>query len=450
MQKLITKKIILPLQDFKNGTSVLKTLAFLNESQYWGIEQVRDYQLEKIKKIVHFAYSNVEYYHNLFNANGLTPEKIKSIEDFKKIPVLNKDIARTENEKLRASNWEYGKIHKSFTGGTTGPPLKLYKDNFDYSFTWASYYRWLSWLGIDIGDRYVKIWGAPKVLNYSIKDRLVNSVKNTLYNRVFINSFNLKDSDVPNVIKKLNSSKPHLIRGYVTSLMQIANYMLEHSLELNYIPLAISPTSESLLPLHRNILEKAFNSKVYDQYGCGECNSIGFECREQNGMHVASEHVYVEVLDQNGKPTNEPGRIVITNLDNFAMPFIRYENGDIGELSNIKCPCGNNQPRIKSIQGRVTELIILKDKSKVRGGFFTDIIAELNSKESEKIKRFQVYQEKEGQIEFRVESSKKISNLFLQKLNTTLLRFFSDVQIKVMKNIPNEPNGKFRYLISRI
>jgi phenylacetate-CoA ligase len=450
MQKFITKKIILPLQDFKNGTSVLKTLAFLNDSQYWGIEQFRDYQLEKIKKIVHFAYSNVEYYHNLFKANGLTPEKIKSIEDFKKIPVLNKDIARAENKKLRASNWKYGKIYKSFTGGTTGTPLKLYKDNFDYSFTWASYYRWLSWLGLEIGDRYAKIWGTPTVLSYSIKNRLLNSVKDILYNRVFINSFNLKDRDVPVLIKKLNSAKPLLIRGSVSSLMQIANYMLEHSLELNYSPLAISPTSESLLPTYRNVLEKAFNGKVFNQYGCGECNSISFECKQQNGMHISMEHAFVEIVDENNMPANGTGKIVVTNLDNFAMPFIRYEIGDMGEFNNIQCACGNKQQIIKSIAGRTSDYIITKNKSKVRGAFFTDILMELNINDTEKIKRFQVYQSKEGEIEFRIESSKKISNFFLQKLNAALLKFFTDVNIKVIKNIPNEPNGKFRYLISNI
>ena len=125
-------------------------------------------------------------------------------------------------------------------------------------------------------------------------------------------------------------------------------------------------------------------------------------------MYVASEHVFLEILDDDGKPvTSKEGRIVVTNLDNFVMPFIRYENGDSGVFSNVTAGKRFDMPLMKSISGRTADTITLANGSKVHGVFFTDILRELFVENPEYVHRFQVCQDVSGYIEFRIESGQK-------------------------------------------
>ena len=167
-------------------------------------------------------------------------------------------------------------------------------------------------------------------------------------------------------------------------------------------------------------------------------------------MYVASEHACLEILDDSGKPeTSKEGRIVVTNLDNFIMPFIRYENGDSGLFSTINSGKKFNRPLIKSISGRTADTIVLANGSKVHGVFFTDILRELFAENPDYIHRFQVYQEVPGEIEFRIESKKKPDDGYVSKLKSALVRYFAAVRIVVTDNLPLDSSGKFRYVISK-
>ena len=185
------------------------------------------YQLDKFKKLVDHAYHNVPYYSDLFKSIGLTPADIKSFDDISKIPVLTKEIARKENQNLIAKYPAKGRILKGFTGGTTGPPLKLLRDSGDLTFTWAAFFRWYTWMGLEIGDPIIKIWGAPTVLTRNLRRSMADNLKNWYYNRNIVNSFNLNDQTIYNVIDQFNSFKPALIRGYLSAFIQIAEFMRE-------------------------------------------------------------------------------------------------------------------------------------------------------------------------------------------------------------------------------
>ena len=113
---------------------------------------------------------------------------------------------------------------KGFTGGTTGPPLKLLRDSTDLSFTWAAFFRWYTWMGLEIGDPIVKIWGTPTVLTRTSDEHWPMDLKNWYYNRNMVNSFNLNEQTIQEVIDRFNAFKPSLIRGYLSAFIQIAEY----------------------------------------------------------------------------------------------------------------------------------------------------------------------------------------------------------------------------------
>jgi len=451
MRNYIARKIGYPTQDIVKKTNILKTLPFLKESQYWSEEKLKVYQMTKIQKLVYYVYNNIPYYQKLFRKEGIHPNDINSIKQFKKIPVLTKEIARAENMNLIPKFSNLKNIRKTKTGGTSGPPLIIYRDAATRSFTWSAFYRWYDWIGIDLGDRITTLWGTPTVLSMPISTKIKKRMINFLQNTSTINSFAMNQNTLPKIIEEIKIKKPKLLKGYLSAILQLAEYCSEKRIDLSIQ--AISSTTETLLPHVREYLENQFECKVYDQYGGGECESIAFECKEQSGLHITNEHVYLEILNADGHDEDQnTGDIIVTDLDNYAMPLIRYEIGDNASFASKKysCDCGVRLPKLKSIIGRATDTIILKNGSKVHGVFFTDILSELNLKDTGLIRRFQVSQEKYGEIEFRIETSEDLKSSSLSLLENALNRFFFKVEIKIFQKLEHDKSGKFRYVISKI
>ena len=449
MRKLLSKNIGYPIQDFIKKTDIIKTLSFLKRSQYWPQDRINEYQLKKLRKIVHYAKYNVPYYEKLFQKIKLNSSDIKNIEDLNKIPILTKEIVRKENHNLVARNFSMKYVRKGKSGGTTGAPIFVYKDTQDRSFTWASYFRWYEWMDINYYDKSTTLWGAKTVLTNSIISKSFNLFINYLQNDMYINSFNINESIYPSIYKKISNYNPIILKGYVSALVNFARYIEKNNLE-DIIPKVLSTTSESLSLINRKYLENIFNSKIYDQYGCGEISGISYECKEHIGTHINLEHVIIQILDNdNISIENQRGRIIGTNLDNHVMPFIRYENGDLSSINYTKCSCGVNQPFLVSIDGRLTDTIILKSGSKVHGVFFTDIMYEKNIFTNE-IQRTQVYQKIPGEIEFRIEADNKINRSIYSRLYDSLIIFFNEVKIIQTSELQTEKNGKFKYIISDI
>jgi phenylacetate-CoA ligase len=445
MRRWIAEHIAFPLQDRINKTSVLATRDFLLESQHWQAEKLEKYRLKKLEALIHHAYENVPYYRSLFTRNSLKPADIRTFADLEKIPVLTKETARQEAKSLCDVNLKGYHTVAGATGGTSGVPLPVYWDAAELSMSWGAYYRWYAWLGLEPWDPMTVLWGARTVVKKTRKQALKSQFKDFYYNRKTINTFRLGDEQIPALVKHLETFRPKILRGYLSSLIRVAGYLREKNIQMHYQPEFISPTTETLLPDYRLLLENVFRAPVYDQYGCGESNSIAFECPVHKGMHLNMEHIH---LENNGSRAIQP--VIFTNLDNFAMPFIRYQNGDEVEFSDESCTCGVNQPLLKRIVGRSADGIYLKNGSKVHGVFFTDILRELYGDFTMNIRRFQVYQYKNRHAEFRYEPFPSFSDKDKARLLETLKGFLDDVVLVEMKELPLDASGKFRYVITEL
>lgn len=436
------------IHDAVRKTHIVPTLDFLMKSQLWSEEEMSAYRLAKLQHLVNHAFNHVPYYRDLFNENHILPDDIRSPDDLEKIPLLTKEIARENQKRLIADNISMRFAKHGKTGGTTGAPLEVYKDTTDRSFAWASYYRWYTWIGIAKEERVLTLWGAKLVLSSSLKQKFTDNLAAILENSYTLNSFDLGEKTAGEFYKKLIRINPVLLKGYVSSLLILANYMKENSLPPNKGLRALSGTSEMIMPAHRILLENTFRVPFYDQYGCGEASAVSYECTSHRGLHINEEHVIVECLDANGKKiTDTPGRVVVTTLDNYVMPFIRFENGDIASLSSDRCTCGINSQLMSHVDGRIAETITIRNGAKVHGVFFSDILFELNIT-TDLVKRFQVTQHKDGSVDFLLESSSVIPDSLLETLEKSLQRFLDKVTIKVVSFIPQEENGKFRYIIT--
>jgi phenylacetate-CoA ligase len=444
-RKTLARKVGFPLQDFAKKTYILDTLEHLRNSQYWDDQRIEEYRVEKLRKLIAHAGQNVPYYEKLFKNIKLDASDIRSTDDIVKIPILTKEIMRSEGSNLISRNSKHRNIKIGKTGGTTGSPVTIYKDGQNRSFTWGSYYRWYEWMGLVYGDKSATFWGARTVLSTSVYKKYMDWLTNTLQNTLAINAFQMSKSDLAEILTKLAVFQPDIIKGYLSALLKLAKYMEIHS-NISLRPKVLSSTSETLLPHQREYLSKIFGAPMFDQYGCGELSAISYECAEHNGLHINQEHMICEILDTDNNPAlGTLGRVVGTDLDNFVMPFIRFENGDLARISETKCRCGVNQPLMTAIEGRAIDTIILNTGSSVHGVFLTDIFAELGIFSSS-VQRFQAIQYSPGNIHLMLETDENLDSKLLNSLEKHLYNYFSEVKIELSAELPEEENGKFKYI----
>ena len=449
LKKNIAKKIGYPLQDLLKGTRSIETLKFLKESKSWDIERINEYRLKKLKKLFKYSKENVPYYTKVFSKIKLNETDFNSVEDIIKIPILTKDIVRNNRPDLISKNLRKYRVKIGKTGGTTGVPLEVIKDCNNRSFTWGSYYRWYESMGLNYYDKVLTFWGSNTVLTQSYSNKIFTKIYSGLQNDIIVNSFKMSEADMRNITKLILKEKPLLIKGYLSAILKFGKYLRKNDINFDFVK-AISTTTETLLPHNRLFIEKVFNAPVFNQYGCGEVSAISYECDHHNGLHINVEHVICEILDNNDKPIyNERGRIIATDLDNFVMPFLRFETGDISSIFSNPCSCGNNQPLMDSIDGRLIDTVVLKDGNEVHGVFFTDILYELNIL-NDNFPRFQILQNDPGKIEFRIESSNEFDVRLKSIIKSKFLNFLDDVKIVEMSSLPLNDNGKFAYIINNI
>jgi phenylacetate-CoA ligase len=447
---IIAKYFGYPLQDFIKKTEIFPVLDLMKESQNWEYNKMAEYRLIKLKELVKHAYNNVPYYKQLFDNHSISPHDINTLDDLKKIPILTKDIARANQDQLISKNHNRRNIKTGKTGGTTGVPLIFLSDTQNRSYSWASYYRWLDWIGLRKEGKTLVLWGAKAVIKPRKIDLLKEKIIDWIRNDKTINTFSINNESIPNIYKEIIHFNPVFIKGYLSAIILLAKYMKENNLPANKNLKAISSTTETLLPVYRALITNTFHVPIFDQYGCGEIPAISYECTGHEGLHITEEHVIVEVIDDNDNHLiDKSGRLILTNLDNFIMPFIRYENGDSASLLSKKCSCGISSQLMTGLDGRTIDMVYLDNGSKVHGVFFTDILYELGIT-TDDINRFQIIQTKIGEIDFIIESIKPVSVGILDKILTETQKHIRLVNLKVVDHIPSEKTGKFKYIKNEI
>lgn len=431
------------LHDKIVGTNILKTERFLEESQWWDETEMYEFRTRKFIALVHYAIENVPFYKEYSKKKNLRISNFKSLEDIEKLPIINKQIVRSNPEQFQSMkiNYKSRSINKGSTGGTTGAPMKLYRTKEARNWIWGSYYRWYSWMGINMGDKIAVLWGqpiVPKKLIHRTVERLINNLKNIKR----FDTFQTSSRRLLELIQEVNSFGPKLIHGYSHSVSQFALTILENNIEF-HPPIASSYTAEPMMEYQREIVGKAFGSLPYDQYACGEVNSIAFECEIHQGLHVSDEHCLVEINKDNST-------IVVTDFDNYALPLLRYDTGDISKKIQGRCKCGRNLSRIDHVEGRSGSMILCSNGELMHPEFFTHLLKELGIYDKYSITKYQVIQENIETLRWKIVSNKHFAIDDMMTINNKCSKYLGDVEInfEFVDDIPSEKSGKFIYVKS--
>ncbi len=373
-----------------------------------GMKEAREVTLggevTALQKLVTYAYDQVAYYHDLFDKLGIRPEEISTAEDLTRIPVSTKDMMQQNISDFVAK--EYQRYPKSQrvdvkrTSGSTGKYMKIYWDRHDdirslYPLWKARYSQY----GIEPRNKFctsfTTYYMGNKIVEHQ-KELIINSGKTLAFNKVGLSRERMRE-----IYQKILAFDPEWFYFQPSVALLLSHMVREENLpkpaRLRYIEL----TGELVTQRAREDIREAFGIDPTDMYGTNETNGIAFECREHH-HHVLSGNAIVEVL-KNGLPViGEEGDVYVTCLNNFAMPFIRYETGDRGTLINSDCPCGNKNPILILHSGRTSDLIELKDGEQISSYVLVSIIEYTNELMEGVIKQYQFVQTGIGEFDVTI------------------------------------------------
>ena len=236
-----------------------------------------------------------------------------------------------------------------------------------------------------------------------------------------------------------------------TNLYLLAKYCLDNAILLENLSQA-STLSEILRPEVRDACRTAWGVEVPDIYSGRDVGYIALQCPEHEHYHVQAEGIYMEILDENGKPCEpgELGRVVVTPLDNFAMPLIRYDIGDYAEVGK-HCPCGRGLPVLKRIVGRVQDLVVLPSGERrwtlLSAGNIESFL------EIAPIRQCQFVQKDLQTIEVRLVADRDLTDSEEDAIRNwiiTKLDYPFSVMFTFVDNIPRTLSGKYQDFISEV
>ena len=444
------KKSIIKIISKRKGTNFDLEYSKINSLD--NKAKLLEFQENHLKKLLLHAYTNVPYYHSVFDDIGLINYGKLDLSKFNKIPILTKDIIRKYYKELTSKDYTKRNWYYKETGGSTGEPISIVQDNIYNNWrNAAEHYYYANMLNIDeFNDKKIVIWGSWQDLfqdNVGIKAKVSNWVKNTK----LLNCLKMTDDDVERYVRIINSYKPDLIRGYTGSLYEICRHAEKKNLTV-YSPKIIIGTAETLTPEMRQKIETIFGTKLYNFYGAREVSSIAGECKE-GLMHIFSFYNYVEILDGKYQPVNkgEEGSVIITNLHNYPMPLIRYEISDMAVPGPKTCRCGNILSTLENVTGRITDCFVKEDGTTISPMFFMILFMEIYEKRF--FKKFQIIQEDYKKIKILIvpENSKDI--LYKKDIEEKIkLMMGNDCKIiwEFVEDIPKTKSGKYNYIKSLI
>jgi len=427
----------------RGKSNVLTLYKNFMKTQWWPYQRCVESQLVQLRQLMQFVYKNVPYYSHLFDAVGLKPTDIDSVQALQKLPVLTKQIIRQHRKEITPRNINRLRYVSGSTGGSTGEPLRFFMSIEDLRRENALLYRGWSHGGYRPGDRIAIIAGSSLIP--STRSVLRKYLISISYNVRYFSSYGMSDTILLRYVAALNRFRPKFLRGYASSIFTLACFIRDRNLDLRFRPQAVFTTAEKLLDGQRSRIEEVFQTTLFDNYGLNDGGVSAYECEEHRGMHIDMERAILEVIDDNGESLKDkPGRIIATSLYNYAFPFIRYDTGDIGVLSQSQCSCGRGLSMLKEIVGRTTDVLDVNGR-KIGSPVLTVLFGKLN------IEQYQIVQESNASITCRIVKGEAYSwddEKFIRKSLISHLGAIN-IEFEYVPAIQPHEGNKHKFIIDR-
>ena len=406
-------------------------------SQHWSIERLEDLQLQALRRIARHAYQSVPAYRERFDSLGIELGDIRSLDDWATLPLTTKPEVQDTPEAFCSSALPEDRVEIRTTSGSTGTPLRIHTTEHTQIAEAAMMYRGFRWSGFRPGDRIVTIVGeltgelqGPRHAPYTrYRDHLD------------LSPHHLTEEGCRSYLDLMRDFGPAFLRTYPSIVQLLGKVMLDSDIEPPKLR-GIWTQSEILYEAERELLERQWQTRVFDYYGMQEkCVSMS-EC-EQGRMHINGEFGYVELLPSERPPY---AHIVATGFYNSAMPLLRYQTRDLAVPDVHPCPCGRALPTVSRIVGRVEDFLFASDGSQVMEA--DAAIADLTA-----VRECQIIQESLTHTRVLVVPGPRFDVVTERCLAERLSSLLGDgvrVQIERCSSIPRTGTGKQRFLVSKL
>jgi phenylacetate-CoA ligase len=421
----------------------LQRWAQLERSQWAPREQVQAIQLAALRTLLEHAQRHIPYYKELFARVGLDPRGVTSASDLAVLPPLTRDLVRAHYEELVDPRTRGHHIHKR-TSGSTGIPLRFEFEPDNEVWRHAVRWRGYGFAGYRPGARAVYYWGTavPARGFRALKVRADRALRREL----FVNCFRQDEASLGAAAEAIHRYRPEFMVGFAMATAVLARYVLEHGPRPR-APITVLCAAETAHGSDRAAIAEAFGGPIFDTYGSRETMLIAHECNAHAGLHTMDEtHVVEAVVGDRPARPGEVGDVLVTDLHNFGMPLIRYQNGDLAQATEDgPCPCGRGLGRIAAVMGRKSETLRNAKGDPIPGILVHSLISYLDHT----LREVQVVQRANGEVVIRIVPGGPGDAAVLETMASTVRSYLWGLPVRVewVDAIERGPNGKLRTIV---
>lgn len=425
-----------------------QTLAFLDRSQWWSGDRLRDFQFRLLRPLLVHAFETVPCYRKRFEEAGLTPAEVTP-ENWLRVPILTRDSLQAEPPLSQRPPQAHGRLYSTETSGATGQPVKVVCTGHSQFFFKTLGVRDHLWHRRDLTRTHATIRHYPgkEIPPEGITVPQWCEIGGPILGRGPLTTISILNP-IGHQLQWLERVNPAYLLTYPSNLKALIERSVETGSRLPALR-EVRTISETVTPELRALCRESWGVPLHDIYSSQELGYMALQCPEHDHYHVQSESVLLEVLDDAGRPCRpgEIGRVVVTALRNYAMPLIRYQIRDYAEAGE-PCPCGRGLPTVRRFVGRQRNMLIMPS-----GEQRWPVFSWPRYKEVAAIRQFQFTQHSVDTIEMRLVSDRPLTDDQKERLtaiiHSSLGHSFNLVMTRV-DEIPQGKNGKFEEFVSLI
>ena len=408
----------------------------LNVTQY-SEDKIKKIQEVKLHKLLSYCCQHIKYYQEAFR--GI--DAIQGLEDLAKLPILTK-------QQIRQRFWDFlpnvlsaCRVYR--TSGSSGIPICILSDESSRINNSAAIIRYRKIFGLK--NFQTPILTPLKKQSDSISKTHWTYVQG-FHKTYYVNPYSEERKQIDLGVRTIDTVQDPAIIGITPAIKALA-HQINDGVYPSISPVAVLTVGELLNLQTRNLLESTFNVKVNDIYACSEAGDVAWQCPHSSLYHVNAENCIFEILDKDNKPVDEDevGEVVITNLNRFSMPFIRYKNGDLARACYERCDCGRKLPVIKEIIGRSGEDFYLPGGKKLQWNVLKSVM------NHNMIRKFQLVQNADASVTVKYvpEEAGEINEIeaVLQGRFSRLLSSSVPISYEVVQSIPQALSGKSKLVV---
>ena len=442
----LRRNAVLPCVYFLLRDKRFEILADLLERDGWSELQIRDHQSKRLASLLRVSWDHNPYWREKFETHGVNPHGSDPFNELSKLPILTKDELRQNWRRMRSDHLPLRSLIHETSSGSTGMPINVYHSRYYHDLDAAMHYRMCSWMGIQVGEPYLAVGASGPFMTW--KKSFLRSCRNLLDAGQIIDGNILDRTRIARQLRKAESRRPAHVFGYATALVEVARVGQQLGITWDSVR-AVSTTSECLFDKDRQYLSQTFGAPVFDRYGSREVSSISMEC--PRGHH----HQFADLNILEFLPLEDADEglhaVVVTPLENEAMPMFRYQNGDSARAVHAKCSCGRRLPLMSACCGRICNNLLAPDGRLVHGTYFLNFFYY-----QEGFRAWQFHQTSLEKIDLYVVPDGLLSDERREYLHKCIDKIAHDyrgqfhVELHIVDSIPKTSSGKHLYTISDV